>query len=49
MQNSLNKHRIGCLTFDGRAKRLLLFIRPDDFVQRLSIQQPVFGCTTFAC
>ena len=48
MQNSLNKHRIGCLTFDGRAKRLLVFIRPDDFVQRLHIQQQAFGRTAFA-
>ncbi len=38
MQNWLSKHRIGCLTFDGRAKRFLLFVRPDDFVQQLSIQ-----------
>ena len=48
MQNSLSKRRIGCLTFDGRAKRLLSFVRPIDFVQELSIQQQVFGCTPFA-
>jgi len=52
MQNSLSKHRIGCLTFDGRAKRLLWFVRPDEFVQQLSKQQQAWLhhlCSVMIC